>query len=624
MDEYTILKKKRKKNGFASTALLISIAIALIAMVGAVLILGKVDNQKVMTTDENSTVDELKATSEVTTSNKDATCEGLVKEIVFNDNLKTIKEAAISYFTNERLPQTKGDTVKITLKEMKDKKLLLNVRDASGNTCSENNSYVEVTKEDNEYLMKIFLSCSDLEDYIIVHLGCYDYCDSNVCEKKEEPVKEYEYEYKKVTGCKMSDWSAWGEWKKTREKTSNLKKEDTKVETTTKEVDKVVDATVKVTYNCDKYPGYTLVDNKCVKETSVTSEIPATESGYSYSCADYPGYTLVGKKCVKETTKKVEIPATKVPTTYSCQSGFTLSGTKCYRTVTKTSTKNVIRSCDSGYTLNGTKCTKTISTTDTKPAEAVYSTREVKNYFTCYKENCTTKTVFQCPTGKACGNYPVTSCTKVKKTCWEPGTEKYISGYNCPSNYTLGTDKSGNKICTKTTTTTDTKDSKVSCPSGYTLNGNSCVKTYEEKEEINATPSEDKYTCPSDYALFGTKCIKYVTVRDEKDATRISGGYTCPDEYTLNGKVCKKVTKVTDKKDASGKVTYTCPSGYTKKDNKCAYKGTETIKTTYYRYATRSCNGGSTDYKWSTSKNDSILLSEGYKLTGKKRELIVK
>ena len=53
-------------------------------------------------------------------------------------------------------------------------------------------------------------------------------------------------------------------------------------------------------------------------------------------------------------------------------------------------------------------------------------------------------------------------------------------------------------------------------------------------------------------------------------------------------------------------------------------KTTEEVKTTYYRYATRSCNGGSTSIKWSTSKNDSILKSEGYKLTGKKKELIVK
>ena len=85
-------------------------------------------------------------------------------------------------------------------------------------------SYVEVTKEENEYIMKIYLSCSNMEDYIIVHLGCYDYCDKDVCEKKVE--KEYEYEYRKTTSCVMSPWSKWGDWKLTREKTSNLKKED--------------------------------------------------------------------------------------------------------------------------------------------------------------------------------------------------------------------------------------------------------------------------------------------------------------------------------------------------------------------------------------------------------------
>ena len=109
---------------------------------------------------------------------------------------------------------------------MKNEKIVRNVLDASGKSCSESESYVEVTKEKNEYVMKIFLSCSNMEDYIIVHLGCYDYCDSTVCEKKEEPVKEYEYEYKKTFSCEMSDWSSWGEWKTKREKTSNLKKED--------------------------------------------------------------------------------------------------------------------------------------------------------------------------------------------------------------------------------------------------------------------------------------------------------------------------------------------------------------------------------------------------------------
>ena len=84
MDEYTILKKKNKRNGFASTALLISIAIALIAMVGAVLILGKVDSNKTASSDENTTVAELEENDEQYEENDDNTCEGFSKEIVFS------------------------------------------------------------------------------------------------------------------------------------------------------------------------------------------------------------------------------------------------------------------------------------------------------------------------------------------------------------------------------------------------------------------------------------------------------------------------------------------------------------------------------------------------------------
>ncbi len=665
IDEYSILKKKQKKNGFAATALLISIAIALLVMVGAVLVLSKVnDNDHVATYDKDNITE--------TTSDKSTTCEGLIKENVFNENLRTIKEAAISYFTNERLPQTKGETEKITLGSMIDKKLVRTVRDASANTCDGSKSYVEVTKEDNEYVMKIYLSCSDIEDYIIVHLGCYDYCDKDVCEKKEE--KTYEYEYKKTTSCVMSDWSNWGEWKLTREKTSNLKKEDKKVETSYKEVDETIAATKNVTYNCDNYPGYKLVGDKCVKETTVTTTVPATASEYSYNCDKYPGYTLVGKKCVKETINRIEIDASENPATYSCPdgykldgktckktvtrtdikdgsyvcpSGYTLDGKKCKKTTTTTDTIDATRKCPSGYKWNGTKCSKTTTTTDTKDAEAEYSSK--KENYTCYKEECTTKTVFKCPSGKPCGNYPETTCERVKRTCQR--TVQYISGYKCPNGYTLGEDKDGKKICTKTTTSTDykdptytcpsgytkngtkctktttvtdTKDATFTCPSGYTANNGKCTKTYQETVYTDPIITPATYYCPSGYTRNGKKCIKYETIRDEKDATKVPGGYVCPDGYTLNDKTCTKKTTVTDTKDAASKVTYTCPSGYTKNDKTCTRKGKQVIKTTYYRYATRTCNGGSTDYKWSDSKNDTSLLNQGYKLTGKKREAIIK
>ncbi len=408
IDEYSILKKKPKKNAFAATALLVSIAIALLVMVGAVLVLSKVNDKDRITTKEE--------TSETAKSdNSDSTtCEGLVKEIVFNDNLKTIKEAAISYFTNERLPKNIGDKTKITIGAMQDKKLLLNVRDASANTCDKEKSYVEVTKEKDEYLMKIFLSCSDMEDYIIVHLGCYDYCDKDVCEKEVEPEKVFEYEYKKTTSCVMGDWSSWGQWKTTREKTSNLKKEDIKTETTSKETIEKTEAIASATYNCDKYPGYTQVGAQCVKDSTITDIQNAEKNPTTYNCKKYPGYTVVGDKCVKDVPGKIEENADPNPTTYNC---------KKYP----------------DYTLEGDKCIKVSSSTDSQPADKI--------------------------------------------------------------------------------------------------------------------------------------------------------------------------------------VKYTCPVGYTLNDKECSRKVNKDTKVTYYRYATRTCNGGSTSIKWSTSQNDSILKGEGYKLTGNKREI---
>ncbi len=39
----------------------------------------------------------------------------------------------------------------------------------------------------------------------------------------------------------MSPWSNWGNWQTTREKTSNLKKEDVKTETSSKDVTVTID-----------------------------------------------------------------------------------------------------------------------------------------------------------------------------------------------------------------------------------------------------------------------------------------------------------------------------------------------------------------------------------------------
>ena len=104
---------------------------------------------------------------------------------IYSQNITTMKEAAISYFTTDRLPQKEGDSVTLTLQEMLDMKLVLPFTDKYGKTCDTRNSYVTLTKKSEEYEMKVNLKCSKEEDYIIVHLGCYSYCKTAICEKEE-------------------------------------------------------------------------------------------------------------------------------------------------------------------------------------------------------------------------------------------------------------------------------------------------------------------------------------------------------------------------------------------------------------------------------------------------------
>ena len=110
---------------------------------------------------------------------------------IFADNLNKMKEAAISYYTDERLPKEVGQSEKMTLSDMIGKKIIIALIDKNNKVCDLEKSYVKITKLDDEYLLKVNLKDSEKEDYILVHLGCYTYCEGKVCEKKDSnvPVK---------------------------------------------------------------------------------------------------------------------------------------------------------------------------------------------------------------------------------------------------------------------------------------------------------------------------------------------------------------------------------------------------------------------------------------------------
>ena len=112
---------------------------------------------------------------------------GLMNRI-FIENVKDMRDAAISYFTTDKLPAKVGDSVTLTLQEMIDKHLVLPLTDKNGNACDTKASYVKLTKLKDSYELKVNLKCGEDEGYVIVPLGCYSYCTSAVCENKDKPT----------------------------------------------------------------------------------------------------------------------------------------------------------------------------------------------------------------------------------------------------------------------------------------------------------------------------------------------------------------------------------------------------------------------------------------------------
>ena len=121
---------------------------------------------------------------------------------IFAQNIDRMKDAAISYYTDERLPKEIGESDKMTLSDMIGKKIILALIDKNNKACDVEKSYVKITKVDDEYILKVNLKDSEKEDYILVHLGCYTYCEGAVCQKHETTVDQNV----PVKGSKVTDY----------------------------------------------------------------------------------------------------------------------------------------------------------------------------------------------------------------------------------------------------------------------------------------------------------------------------------------------------------------------------------------------------------------------------------
>jgi len=110
-----------------------------------------------------------------------------VKEVIdLTKQLDELEEATLKYLTKENLPTELNASKTIRLKTLMSKGLVKNIADSKSNKCNSNESYAEVTRLDNNYAVKLSLTCGTNTDYRIIYVGCFAECtNGGICKGSE-------------------------------------------------------------------------------------------------------------------------------------------------------------------------------------------------------------------------------------------------------------------------------------------------------------------------------------------------------------------------------------------------------------------------------------------------------
>lgn len=261
---------------------------------------------------------------------------GVSDNQIFTNNINTMKQAALGYYTGNRLPQN-DKTVKMTLKEMLEKNLITEITDNEGKSCDKEKSYIEVTKEKEDYKLKVNLTCKNKEEYVVSYFGNYDYCTSGVCEKKklteneaEETNSEVtnmatECQYSKATGGYWTNYGNWSNWTTQQINSSNSRQVQTKTEKV-----QIGTKTVQTGTTTQKYTP---------KKLTFSNGSVVYECGSEYTNA---GRYTSPKYCLKTVPKYEQTPVYKNVTYYKYRDRKYISNSTDYKWST----------CDNSELLN--------------------------------------------------------------------------------------------------------------------------------------------------------------------------------------------------------------------------------------------------------------------------------
>ena len=489
---------------------------------------------------------------------------------VFRENIKYMQEGGESYFTDDKLPKEIGQSNRISLADMFDKKLVLPFVDEDGNSCNQYDSYVSVTKTDNGYELKTNLVCNKESNYTIKILGCHNYCKDALCSKTCSVEQITEYKYKKLSTV--------------------------------------------TTYKCPS--GYKKDGKYCFK-----SRITDTKSAIKTSTSTR--VDVIDADKVYDSGKKTEVDAIKVKNDDKYERVYinpikevsegTTTRTKVYVDPIKSTTSGNTTTKKEAYSCQKTKTVRESYNCTKYKTEKQCTTKYKQEAYSC---NCSTKYVggvYKTVCNTCYKSVPYQSCSEVSKaytdTCYRDVTKTYTdtcyrdvttstpgsTTYRCPSNAEGSEGSGANLRCYYYKTTTTSGSITYRCPDkadGSSGSGANLKCYYLEKVSGGYS-----YKCPSkaNYSTGLGKNLRCYIV------TNGSYHYECSEKgYKLDGKTCKKTIKETS-------TTKKCDSGYKLEGDKCNKYSTSKINAT-------KTTSKKTIYKWSKSESLS-----GWTRTGETR-----
>lgn len=533
---------------------------------------------------------------------------------VFNENVQTMKEAAKSYYTLDKLPAENGSSKKMTLEAMLDNRIILPFVDKDGKKCDLDESYVEVTKlSSKEYSLKVSLSCSKQSDYIIDTIDYSSVCtdcngsnSNNDSNNNNNDNNSNDNDDSNNNGNNTND----------NEDNDNVGDKDSDSNSCTALEYEYKRSSTKLTYDlCPE--GYYDGSSYCFKsvlESSLPARLSTTpskktvtdakvntggvykvyaepEENAKYICGpefDNAGTYNNPTDCIK--SKEESTPSTK-KTTYTCTSQYTNAGTyitytKCYGSTSASddSVANTVYVCGPEYDNAGTyNIPTTCKKTTIQKAEAVSKTTytcgpEYDNAGTfdtntiCYKVTrhnepaklSATTTTYTCGSEyDNAGTYtsPVT-CRKSSQAT-QSTTPGYYTGWSCGS-------CSVQKFTTSKSDTSTTKYEykgggyEYYCPSSSNCPGMVMVYKYVVYTRSYVNPVTT-YTCSSSFDNAGTYSSPTTCLRTGNPTTSTTNSYTCDSSFINAGTYSTQVNCYKDIRtqgNSTPKTTYTCSSYY--------------------------------------------------------------